>query len=48
MSGMKDLSRFAVDFRYPGDSADKELAREALDLCRQIRRIIRRGFGLEE
>jgi len=31
------LSRAAVDFRYPGESADKEEAEEALAICIRFR-----------
>jgi HEPN domain-containing protein len=31
------LSRSAVDFRYPGEVAEYEEARKALDICTQIR-----------
>ncbi len=40
------LSVYAVDFRYPGDSADKEEAREAVKLCRSVREIVRLSLGL--
>lgn len=40
------LTTYGVAFRYPGNSADKELAREAVLLCRHIRDIIRLQLGL--
>ena len=41
------LTTFAVGVRYPGESADKAMAREALALCRTVRRHIRLSLGLE-
>ena len=38
---------FAVGVRYPGESADKAMAREALALCHDVRRHIRLSLGLE-
>ena len=43
---LRALTAFAVDFRYPGESADKEDAREALVLCRTVRRRVRFSLGL--
>jgi len=40
------LNPFAVAYRYPGISATRVDARDALKNCSEIRRIIRRGFGL--
>ena len=41
------LTVFAVSVRYPGESADKAEAREALNLCRAVRRCLRLHLGLE-
>jgi HEPN domain-containing protein len=41
------LSDFAVAFRYPGDSADKETARDASLRCRNFRKAMRRRLGLQ-
>ena len=35
------LNVFAVDFRYPGESANRELAVKAVALCRELRQRIR-------
>lgn len=43
---LDSLSLYAVAFRYPGDSADKQEAREALALCRGVREELRRSLGL--
>jgi HEPN domain-containing protein len=40
------LTDFAVEYRYPGSSATKAEARDALTHCRNVRRVIRRSFGL--
>jgi HEPN domain-containing protein len=40
------LTVYAINFRYPGDAADKEEAREAVRLCRRVRLRIRRDMGL--
>ena len=42
------LNNFAVNFRYPGDSVDKEIARQAIVFCKEIRQLIRRNLNLEE
>jgi len=43
---LRALTVFAVEVRYPGESADKAEAREALALCREVRRRIRLSLGL--
>lgn len=40
------LTIYAVDFRYPGDNADKEEARNAVKLCRSVRKTVRLSLGL--
>ncbi len=41
LKGLRDsmaiLSSYAVEFRYPGEEASREVAREAIVLCRAIR-----------
>jgi HEPN domain-containing protein len=44
---LQRLGVFAVQVRYPGDSADKSIGREALNLCRVIRSRARFSLGLE-
>ena len=41
------LSDFAIAFRYPGDSADKESALDARRRCRRFRRAARHALGME-
>jgi HEPN domain-containing protein len=40
------LNPFAVAYRYPGISATKVDAKDALRNCREVRRIIRMALGL--
>lgn len=40
------LNPYGVAYRYPGISATKLDAKNALKDCRQVRRVIRGGFGL--
>jgi HEPN domain-containing protein len=40
------LTSFAVDYRYPGNSATKQEAQKALKSCRNVRRSIRQSFAL--
>jgi HEPN domain-containing protein len=44
---LRVLTAFAIGVRDPGESADRAMAREALVLCREVRRHIRRSLGLE-
>jgi HEPN domain-containing protein len=41
------LSDFAVSYRYPGESAERESALDARCRCRRFRRAIRQALGLE-
>jgi HEPN domain-containing protein len=43
---LRALTAYAVDFRYPGNRADKALARAALRMCRDVRRTVRLSLGL--
>jgi HEPN domain-containing protein len=40
------LSEFAVSYRYPGDSADLETAKDAKSRCRAFRYAVRQTFKL--
>ena len=42
---LQALTAFGVDFRYPGESADKEEAREALKYCATVRKQVRSSLG---
>lgn len=42
------LSHFAVEVRYPGESADKKSAVEAKQLCSFFRKIARSSLGLRK
>ena len=41
------LSDFAVTFRYPGESADPETAREARRYCVLVRKLARKSFKMK-
>ena len=41
------LTDFAVDYRYPGSSATRADAKDAVQGCRKVRLLIRRSFGLK-
>jgi HEPN domain-containing protein len=43
---LKWLSASAVEVRYPGDCANKDDAKRAVKLTREIRLVIRHGMGL--
>lgn len=45
---MKRLSRYAVQFRYPGESADRDEAALAVKIMKRCRREIRLSLGLGE
>ncbi len=47
-SDLQSLNQFAVEFRYPGECADKELARQAVRICKRIRIILRAELGAEK
>ena len=42
------LNPFAVAFRYPGDSATRDQARQAIQIMKKLRLIVRRILHLEE
>ncbi len=46
-SSFQRLTDYAVEFRYPGETADKEDAADAIQMYRQIRHTIRMSMGLE-
>ena len=43
---LKNLNKYSVAHRYPGSSADKAEAKDAVRDCRKVRRVIRTAFGL--
>jgi HEPN domain-containing protein len=43
---LSDLTAFAAAFRYPGESATREMARTAIRNAAGVREHIRRGMGL--
>jgi len=40
------LTAYAVEFRYPGESANRSLAKEAIRRCASFREIARTSLGL--
>jgi HEPN domain-containing protein len=47
-SRLQTLTDYAVDFRYPGQTANKSHARRALVDCRSVRREVRATLGLTD
>jgi HEPN domain-containing protein len=45
--GMAVLSSCATEYRYPGESATREVAREAISLAQAMRTEIRRLLGVD-
>jgi len=43
----RPISAYAVNFRYPGESASKEEAVEVLKICRDFRKVARLSLGLK-
>jgi HEPN domain-containing protein len=43
---LRILSAFAIEYRYPGQSADREIAFEAVKICKDIRKSIRNSMGI--
>jgi hypothetical protein len=41
---LRTLGAYAVETRYPGKSADRALAKDALVLCMQVRRFCRQAL----
>ncbi|MDO8444555.1 MAG: HEPN domain-containing protein [Deltaproteobacteria bacterium] len=40
------LNRYAVDFRYPGESATREEAKEAVSIMRSLHESMRKALGI--
>ncbi len=47
-ASLHELSTYAIAFRYPGETADREQARHAVRLCRDVRRRARVHLGLQD
>lgn len=45
---LQRLTAYAVTYRYPGETADKVTARDAMEVCRAIRDKARASLGLED
>jgi HEPN domain-containing protein len=46
--GFQLLTQYAVEVRYPGESADKQMAREAVAACKLARAFARRALKLPD
>ena len=46
-SGLNWLNVFGARVRYPGTDATRDMAKQALRICRQIRGAIRQSLGLK-
>jgi len=44
---LRALNAFAVEFRYPGESADKPIAKQAVAMCTDVRYKVRVSLGLK-
>jgi HEPN domain-containing protein len=42
------LNNFSVIYRYPGNSATKAEAKDAVSACRKVREVVRKTFRLPE
>ena len=47
-SAFRPITAYAVDYRYPGESAEKDEARDAIKVCKGFRATARQSFGLDE
>jgi len=45
---LNDLTSFAITFRYPGESATREMAKTAVSACQAIRRQIKQNLGFSK
>lgn len=45
-TSLRPLSAYAIVFRYPGRSASKQEARDALEYSMSIRKVVRESLGL--
>jgi HEPN domain-containing protein len=47
-AGMATLTAYAVEFRYPGECASREVAKEAITLCAAVRDEMRHLLSLSK
>jgi len=45
--GLRELTAYSVETRYPGESSDRPMAKEALKQCRKARALVRNALGLD-
>lgn len=46
LPALDQLADYAINFRYPGQTADEKEAKEAIEFCRGVREEVRRSLGL--
>lgn len=44
---LRTLNVYAIAYRYPGNTASKTDANNAIKNCREVRRVVRQAFGLK-
>jgi HEPN domain-containing protein len=44
---LRTLNVYAIDYRYPGSTASKGDAKDAIKNCREVRLAVRQAFGLK-
>lgn len=42
------INDYAIEYRYPGLTADKDTARKTLKICKAVRQVVRNSLGLDE
>lgn len=47
-STFRPITAYAVDYRYPGEKADKEEALEAIKICKGFREVARQSLGIKK
>jgi len=47
-AAFRPISAYAVDYRYPGETASKDEAAEALRICRKFRKVARDSLQLPD
>ena len=45
---LRELTAYAVETRYPGESSDREMARQALMQCRRARKRLRAALEIDD
>ncbi len=48
LTDLRFLTRAAVDFRYPGETADRDEAQEAISICKRLHKSLKDLFPTSE